>query len=44
MAFGGSLLTSFHDASNTNNDGNNLNQNQLWGDVAGLVSAIGYGG
>ena len=46
MAFGGSVLTSLHDASNAmGDDGTDaLYKYQLWGDAAGLVSAVGYGG
>ena len=44
MAFLGSLLTALHDASNSNEDDGDLYKHQIWGDVAGLISAVGYGG
>jgi solute carrier family 35 protein F5 len=47
MAFSGSALTSIHDADNSDNGGDILDdepfQSQLWGDGAGLISAVGYG-
>ncbi len=46
LAFVGSILTSLHDASQAKDGDNQSNpyDHQLWGDAAGLVSAIGYGG
>ncbi len=46
MAVGGSIMTSLKDAS-TSNDGDDNDDKlnlQLWGDTAGLIAAIGYGG
>ena len=47
MAFSGSFLTSIHDAKDNNYDDNEIDiqpfQSQLWGDAAGLISAVGYG-
>jgi len=44
LAFLGSIITSFHDASKSQSDELEMNQHQLWGDAAGLISAVGYGG
>lgn len=46
MAFCGSLLTSIHDANNSSDDneeqdGDERFQSQLWGDIAGIISAGG---
>lgn len=42
-SFFGSLLTALNDA-NKSQDGGSSNSNELWGDAAGLISAVGYGG
>jgi solute carrier family 35 protein F5 len=45
LAFFGSIITSFHDASKSqSHDVEQMYQHQLWGDAAGLISAVGYGG
>lgn len=45
VAFCGSISTSFHDATQAESDASDGNYRfQLWGDAAGLLSAVGYGG
>ena len=52
LAFGGSVLTSLHDASSMMSNGgasgasgdNDMSGKELWGDIAGVLSALGYGG
>lgn len=44
MTLAGSIFTTLKDASNSNDNESDLHQQQLWGDVAGLISAVGYGG
>lgn len=44
LAFFGSVITSFHDASKSQSNELDIYQHQLWGDAAGLISAVGYGG
>lgn len=45
LAFIGSLITSLHDVGNNNNGDDNVDnkpfQSQIWGDIAGLISAMG---
>jgi len=44
MAFAGSLITALQDASNFEDNDSDVFRHQLWGDAAGLISAVGYGG
>jgi solute carrier family 35 protein F5 len=44
MAFAGSLITSLQDASHFQDNDSDVFRHQLWGDAAGLISAVGYGG
>lgn len=44
MSFCGSLLTALNDANKSQDDDGSSNSNELWGDAAGLISAVGYGG
>lgn len=44
MAFLGSIITSYNDASQSQSDESGVYEHQLWGDAAGLISAVGYGG
>mmetsp|Transcript_27318 Transcript_27318/g.40382 ORF Transcript_27318/g.40382 Transcript_27318/m.40382 type:complete len:442 (+) Transcript_27318:124-1449(+) len=47
VAFCGSISTSFHDATQSQIESETSEGNsryQLWGDAAGLLSAVGYGG
>ena len=47
MAFLGSFATSLHDIGNDDKNDDDLDdtnipfQSQLWGDIAGLISAVG---
>jgi len=47
LAVCGSVVTSIHDVSSTGDDGSEENtfmKPKIWGDVAGIVAAVGYGG
>lgn len=46
LAFSGSVITSLHDASSSNDSDENdgMSGKEIWGDMAGVISAVGYGG